>query len=113
MSRKIVRKFFSAVMLSAAALLAAPQAQADGIFIACPDGHSGVATPVTSCAFAANVARAYFGSYGATLVNAYSPVTGQVYTMQCAGGFTADLSSGWSVRAARCVGGNNAVVIVY
>ena len=44
---------------------------------------------------------------------AYSPVTGVCYKMQCAPGFIAHLNYGPVVPSVRCVGGNNAVVIVF
>jgi hypothetical protein len=90
----------------------AATASADEEFIGCPDGQSGVATTVTSCAFAENVRRAYF-SQGGPIVTAYSPVTGEVYDMQCQPGFIAHLVGGDTVASVRCVGGNDAVVIVW
>jgi hypothetical protein len=83
-----------------------------GAFAICPSGHSGVATTVTSCAFADNVRSAYLVQGGPTVL-AYSPVTGDTYTMECIGGFTAHLSDGRVVQAVRCAGGNNAVVVVW
>lgn len=57
---------------------------------------------VTSCSFADNVAQAYRDSGGASTVDAYSPKTGQVYTMTCTDqGITTV-----------CRGGNNAVVSI-
>jgi hypothetical protein len=94
-----------------AAALAAP-AQADEGFIVCPDGRSGVATTVTSCAFARNVRSAYLNQDGPIVV-AYSPVTDVAYNMQCQGGFTAYLVGGAIVDSVRCVGGNNAVVVLF
>jgi hypothetical protein len=88
-----------------------PMAQAE-VFIMCPSGHDGVATDVTSCEFADNVRRAWLTQYG-PVVMAYSPVTGNVYDMQCAGGFTAHMNNGMVVDAVRCVGGNNAVVVLW
>ncbi|OBK45596.1 hypothetical protein A5657_02985 [Mycobacterium kubicae] len=88
-----------------------PVGHAD-VFIACPSGRDGVATSVTSCEFADNVRRAWLAQYG-PVVMAYSPVTGNVYDMQCAGGFTAHMNNGLVVDAVRCVGGNNAVVVVW
>ena len=94
-----------------AAIIHAPAAKADP-FIACPSGRDGVATTVTSCEFADNVRRAYFDQYG-QVVMAYSPVTGNVYDMQCASGFTAHMNNGLVVDSVRCVGGNNAVVVLW
>lgn len=66
------------------------------------DCGSGVyAGPNTSCEFAFNVRDAYWSQPGAvTTVRVYSPVTNNVYTMNCA-------PSGWGVT---CTGGNNASV---
>ncbi len=58
------------------------------------------AGPNTSCAFAQNVAANYTG-YGADY--AYSPVTGQNYTMYCNG-------PGTYQDVVTCTGGNNASV---
>ena len=87
-------------------------ARADDMFTVCPDGHSGVATVVTSCPFAMNVRRSYLNQYGPVVV-AYSPVTGLSYNMQCQPGFVAILSNGLTLDSVRCVGGNNAVVILF
>jgi hypothetical protein len=78
----------------------------------CPSGHDGVATSVTSCEFADNVRRSYLAQHG-PVVMAYSPVTGNVYTMQCVSGFTAHMSNGLVVDAVRCAGGNDAVVVLW
>ena len=94
------------------AVAAPAQATPADYFIACPSGHSGVATTVTSCAFAENVRYSYLGQYG-QVITAYSPVTGMYYNMQCAPGFIAHLNYGPTVPSVRCVGGNNAVVIVF
>jgi hypothetical protein len=92
--------------------MAAP-AHADGeVFLACPSGHSGIATTVTSCLFAENVRHGYLTQSG-QMITAYSPVTGLDYDMQCASGFISNLDNGATVPSVRCVGGNNAVVIVY
>ena len=69
-------------------------------FDTCPSGISGVATADTSCEFADNVSRAWYGQPG-TAVLAYSPVTGLVYTMTCAPAWT----TRW-YEAKRCVGVN-------
>jgi hypothetical protein len=56
----------------------------------------------TSCAFAQNVASAYYySSGGTTSVEAYSPVTGLMYVMQCVAGVPVV-----------CRGGNAAVVYI-
>ncbi|ORV87021.1 hypothetical protein AWC11_16495 [Mycobacterium interjectum] len=71
-----------------------------------------MATTVTSCVFADNVRRAYLAQGGPDVL-AYSPVTEETYAMECISGFTAHLSDGQVVQAARCSGGNNAVVVVW
>ena len=81
-------------------------------FLICPDGHTGVATSVTSCEFALNVHESYLSQGGPTVI-AYSPVTGDTYEMECHAGFTSRLSNGMTVDSVRCVGGNNAVVILW
>jgi hypothetical protein len=63
----------------------------------CGDGLS--VGPNTSCPFAQNVRDAYFSSGGSSTVSAGSPVTGQVYTMNCTAG-----------SPHVCRGGNNASV---
>jgi hypothetical protein len=63
-------------------------------------GSDFFAGPNTSCAFAANVRTAYGDAGGSATVRAYSPATGQTYTMHCA-------RSGPSVT---CLGGNDASV---
>jgi len=56
----------------------------------------------TSCAFALNVAQAYFDAGGGSpTVSVYSPVTTQNYTMNCTAG-----------APTVCRGGNNAVVYI-
>ena len=56
--------------------------------------------PNTSCAFAINVAGEYGSNPGASLINAYSPVTGEYYTMAC---------GPWNSGTV-CTGGNGAAV---
>ena len=103
----------AAAAIAATVGVAAPaQAYVDEAFLICPSGSSGVDTSVTSCAFADNVRYSYLTQSG-QVVTAYSPVTGQHYTMQCAEGFRAYLNNGTTVRSARCVGGNNAVVVIW
>lgn len=75
-------------------------------------GGAGVATTVTSCDFARNVRAAYFSQPG-PVVTAYSPAMERYYNMQCQAGFTASFADGTVVNSARCVGGNNAVVVVW
>ncbi len=65
---------------------------------ACADGVS--AGPNTTCAFAMNVAGEYGSNPGATTISAYSPVTGENYTMTC---------SAYSAGHI-CTGGNGASV---
>jgi hypothetical protein len=62
--------------------------------------------------FAENVRIAYL-TQGGPVVVANSPVTGMAYTVQCQSGFTAQLDNGMTVYSVRCVGGNNAVVVLF
>ena len=67
--------------------------------------RSAVGSNATSCEFALSVWAEYLlaGGNGAPMVlDAYSPVTGEVYTMSCSGG-----------DVVTCTGGNNAVVYIY
>lgn len=57
--------------------------------------------PNTSCSFAMNVAGEYGSNPGAYSISAYSPVTGQYYTMSC---------GPWNGGGTVCTGGNNASV---
>ena len=83
----------------AAAVSLAPSASAE-TFTVCPSGVSGVATADTSCAFADNVRRAWYGQPGTTVL-AYSPVTGQTYSMTCGW-----MDTTYWYNAKRCVGVN-------
>lgn len=65
----------------------------------CGDGLSVNAT--TSCPFARSVRSAFENSGGASVVEAYSPVTNRIYTMRCTSGLPTV-----------CRGGNNAVVYI-
>lgn len=96
----------------ALALLGAAPAHADEVFNVCGSGRVGVATTVTSCAFATEVRYSYL-SQGGPVVSAYSPITGMFYNMQCAGGFISHLNDGEIVRSVRCVGGDDAVVVIW
>ena len=108
------------VALAAAATIAIPatvyteaSAHAETVLFApCADGHSGIATNVTSCPFAENVRIAYLTQPGPDVI-AYSPVTGQAYDMLCSGGYVAHLTIGYTVPSVRCVGGNDAVVVLF
>lgn len=55
----------------------------------------------TSCAFAMNVAGEYGSNPGASSISAYSPVTGEYYTMSC---------GSWGGGGTVCTGGNGAAV---
>lgn len=59
-------------------------------------------TDVTSCPFATSVAKAAAGKTGTFTVQAASPVTGQNYSMNCAGNDAETV----------CTGGNNASVVL-
>lgn len=55
---------------------------------------------VTSCEFAQNVRDEYYRSGGSSSISAYSPATGQTYSLSCSGS-----------SATTCSGGNGAQVI--
>ena len=107
-----MKRIIAASFIAGAAVGLASPAHADEVFNICPSGQDGVATTVTSCGFADNVRWAYFHQYG-PIVDAYSPATQQVYSMQCAAGFVSRLNTGVTVTSVRCVGGNDAVVILW
>lgn len=91
--------------------LTCPSAHAEDWFM-CPSGISGVANGSTSCAFADSVSIAWRNS-PRYVVDAYSPVTHQMYRMSCAPN-TVTMGGEWAaLRGARCAGGNNAIVIVW
>jgi len=112
MKKNIIGGIAAAATATGALLFGAAPAQADDGFIMCPSGRDGVATAVTSCPFADDVRFSYFTQDG-QVVTAYSPVTGEYYEMQCAGGFYAHFITGMTVRSVRCVGGDNAVVVIW
>ena len=78
---------------------AVPTAKAD-TFTVCPSGLTGVATADTSCQFADNVRISWYSQPG-EIIMAFSPITGQAYTMQC----TPAATTIWA-EAKRCVGVN-------
>lgn len=81
------------------------------VFDICPSGHTGVVsgTP-TSCPFADNVRRAWFSQPGNPVV-AYSPVTGQFYSMAC--NPSTETVGGMTVNGWTCYGGNDAVAVIW
>lgn len=111
-----MKKLFNAVLVAATILFFgvivaaafSPPAKAE-VFSICPSGLTGVATPDTSCPFADNVRRAWYGQPGTTVI-AYSPVTELFYTMQC----QLWITDAW-IHSKRCFGVNSfgAVLIVY
>jgi len=76
-----------------------PAARADE-FTLCPSGMTAIASEGTSCEFADSVRAARIAQPG-TVVNAWSPVSQQSYTMQC----TTWATNSWPT-AERCVGAN-------
>lgn len=107
-----------ALLITAATLpalgigLASP-AHADESFDVCPSGNSGVATSVTSCAFADSVRSRYFAEGGGrTLLVVSSPVTGEQYEVRCDPSIS-HFSDGSSKTTVRCTGGNDAVVVFW
>jgi hypothetical protein len=112
MKKTIVGGMLFGAALTAGALIGPGTANAiTEIFLPC-GGGAGVATTVTSCGFAQNVRAAYFTQPG-PVVTAWSPAMNRYYDMQCQAGFVATFSNGMSVNSARCVGGDNAVVVVW
>lgn len=107
---------FLAVALTAGIMSSPPPpAHADFIFNICPGAQAGVVegTP-TSCGFANNVAAIYWASGGATVLrDVYSPATGQFYTMTCFGSYLATFFGGGRRMTTRCVGGDDAEVVVW
>lgn len=101
----------TALAVAAALLGQAPPAHADFVFDVCPSGRSGIATTVTSCPFADDVRASYFARPG-LFIEAYSPVTGQVYDMECNSNTVATLNIGRRL-AVTCNGGNDAVVVFW
>ncbi|MDI3312953.1 MAG: hypothetical protein QJR12_01305 [Mycobacterium sp.] len=100
--------------LAAGAVALATHANADFVFDICPSGMDGVVagTP-TSCPFADNVRENYF-RYGGPLIEAYSPVTGEIYAMDCSDAhFIARLSDGETHPGVLCTGGNDAAVVIW
>lgn len=107
-----MKKALIAALLAGSALMGWPQigsAHADA-FLTCPSGHVGVATNVTSCEFADDVREAWFGQPGNPVL-AYSPVTGQVYSMAC--NRSTVMVGGLVVNGFTCYGGNHAEVVVW
>lgn len=96
------------------ALSATPaHAETGGVFDMCPSGREGVIGGHTSCAFAENVSQAFWAAGGTSEVVAYSPVTGARYDMICEPGNMAHFSTGQSLLAVRCWGGDGAEVLVW
>lgn len=96
------------------ASVSVPPAGATEPVYVCPGGVSGVATTVTSCQFAQNVRASYFEQGQGRYIQAYSPVTGDMYDMSCVPGMSITLNSWpWEAVAARCAGGSDAVVWIW
>lgn len=95
-------------------VLSAPRAYADEDVAVCPSGYAGVATSVTSCAFADSVRAVWASEGGPSVLNVFSPVTGDTYTMYCNAAHRIYLHASGAIKyAARCVGGNDAVVWIW
>ena len=58
---------------------------------------------MTSCEFAQNVRYAWFHQPG-RIIEAYSPVTGQYYTMYCDPNYTARMDTGRVYDSVHCEG---------
>jgi hypothetical protein len=109
-ARKLIAGALGAAAVAATVALA-PSASAS-VFTMCPSGNAGVVGGHTSCAFAENVQRVFWGS-GANRFVAYSPVTGERYVMTCAGLYTAYFNSGAVRTTTHCYGGSNAEVVIW
>lgn len=85
----------------------------DNNWLFCDDGHSAAFKATTSCAFAKEVRKEFEKDPRETVV-AKSPVTKQTYEMECSSmGDTTVIWAEHEFEAARCEGGNNAVVYIY
>lgn len=85
----------------------------DGNWLFCDDGHSAAFATTTSCGFAKAVRKEFEKDPRNTVV-AKSPVTKQTYEMKCSSmGDTEVIWLEQKFEAARCEGGNNAVVYIY
>jgi hypothetical protein len=94
-----------AALAVAGGIAVAAPAHADFVYDVCPSGRDGVVTgSATSCPFADNVRREYFDS-PYMLVEAYSPVTGEVYRMDCRHNDVLSFSDGTQHTGIRCEGG--------
>ncbi len=89
-----------------------PHAKAD-VFDRCPYGPEGVVGGHTSCAFAENVAQAFFACGMCHHFPAYSPVTGERYEMDCEGMYPAYMADGEMLTSTRCYAGDNAEVVIW
>ena len=100
-----------------AALIAGPlldisPAHAD-VFTMCPSGQDGVVGGHTTCAFADNVALAFYASGMSHNFPAYSPSTGERYEMDCDGIYPAYFGDGVVLKSTRCYGGDGAEVVIW
>ena len=85
----------------------------DNNWLFCDDGHSAAFKATTSCAFAKEVRKEFEKDPRETVV-AKSPVTKQTYEMECSSmGDTTVIWAEHEFEAARCEGGNDAVVYIY
>ncbi|MDI3312958.1 MAG: hypothetical protein QJR12_01335 [Mycobacterium sp.] len=90
----------------------APPAKAD-VFVPCPDGLEGVVGGHTTCEFAENVRAAFFACGGCHHFPAYSPVTGELYEMDCEGLYRAYMADGEVLTSTHCYAGENAEVVIW
>lgn len=102
-----------AVLLGIYASLPMAMAHAEPL-VQCFGDRVAVAGGATSCDFAHNVRSAWFGQ-PCNPVLAYSPTTGQIYSMMCVRGFTLDFpNAGIEItNATRCVDADGGSAIVY
>jgi hypothetical protein len=102
----------AAIGLSSPVALA-PQANAQTLFVMCPDGLEGIVGGHTSCPFAQNVRQAFYSSGMSHQIAACSPITGECYDMDCEGEYPAHFVDGETHIATRCDGGENAEVVIW
>lgn len=93
--------------------VALPPSGGTDVFTICPDGHEGVVGGHTSCAFAENVRQTFYATGMSKQFTAFSPVTGDGYTMTCVGRYPAYFSDGSTKVSTRCYGGDNAEVVIW
>lgn len=97
------------------ALFAGSQAdaKAEYQFTVCGSGYSGVATSVTSCAFADSARSTWYAEGGPGYMVAYSPTTGLTYGMNCQADQIITLAYQGQRLGVLCQGGHGAAVVFW